>query len=169
MAISLLRGSYVSDEYLQESHRTLQSPFCVGGCEYSSLYRIQYTKKLNFFSCGAKSPQPFTTKALLPSATETPQPRVVFKNAWQEAVRFHLKVHYGQLRRATIGRQKSSPFLAISLSLTVTELVEVHGLHSLFAYLRTINAKRNAKLHNNGIISVFHPDGQGISLKKLII
>jgi hypothetical protein len=65
--------------------------------------------------------------------------------------------------------KKSPPFLSISFSLTATELVEVHGLHGLFWGFRAINAKRNAKLHNNGIISVFHPDGQGISLKKLII
>jgi len=87
----------------------------------------------------------------------TPQSTGVFKNVGQEAVRLRLKVNYGQLRQDKIpGRQKSSPLVPL-------------GLHSLFAYLRAINAKRNAKLHNNGIISVFHPDGQGISLKKLII
>ena len=63
----------------------------------------------------------------------------VFLMNKQKAVRLCLKVHYGQLRKATTGRQKSSPFLASSLSLTATELVEVQGLHSLFACLRTIN------------------------------
>jgi hypothetical protein len=70
----------------------------------------------------------------------------VFLMNKQKAVRLCLKVHYGQLRRATTGRQKSSPFLASSLSLTATELVEVQGLHSLFTCLRVINAKRKAKL-----------------------
>jgi len=62
----------------------------------------------------------------MPSATETPQPRAVFQKAGQEAVRLCLNVYYGQLRRTTIGSQKSSPLVPL-------------GLHSFFACLRTIN------------------------------
>ena len=42
---------------------------------------VIYEKTLNELqcSCGTKSLQPFTAKVLMPSATETPQPRVVFQ------------------------------------------------------------------------------------------
>ena len=43
-----------------------------------------------------------------------------------KAVRLRLEANYGQLRRASTGRQKSSPLVPL-------------GLHSLFSCLRTIH------------------------------
>ena len=92
-------------------------------------------------------------KALLPSATATPQPRGVFWNSnvkiyfsWEigrksggnrvrkKAVRFHLIDNNGQLRRAKSPACKNPhPFFSSSLSLSK------RGLHSLFAGFRTLH------------------------------
>ena len=76
--------------------------------------------------------------------------------------RFHLKVNCGQLRRATTGRQKSSPFLVSSLSMPKCRVCTVflpasaqsilllffsvtlfainpHLAHCFFSFLKKIN------------------------------
>ncbi len=69
-----------------------------------------------------------------------------------KAVRFYLKVYYGQLRRGRIpGRQKSSPLVPL-------------GLHSLFACLRTIHPAVVFFCHT--FCSTPFPRGLGVAKKK---